>query len=257
MKAMSTSSSAPGEAKPKARSNTLRQTASAVFAVTAIVPLLLFVWTLVRLDALSQLPSQVGLALALGIALLGFHIFRRLMGEMSDIIVALGNTLERSSRALSEARTPAAPAGGQQAAWARSAAAQAPRPPGASPPGAREQPPGTLQAQAQAAAEPASPTSPPILSAAAAPTGVLVPGLRAIREVHDLGRAMAVLWQAEASSVKGQRVLVSVLTSTPITGTLRDISDEGIVIEPDGGKPVTVRYERISSIDAERPQAHT
>ncbi|MGH7344881.1 MAG: hypothetical protein ACREK4_08205, partial [Candidatus Rokuibacteriota bacterium] len=72
------------------RPNSLQQAASAVFAVTTVVPLLIFVWTLHRLGSLSVLQSQVGLGLALGIALLGYYIFRRLMGQMSDLIRGLG-----------------------------------------------------------------------------------------------------------------------------------------------------------------------
>ncbi len=257
---MTTPPGGSDEARPKARSSTLRQTASAVFAVTAVVPLMIVVWTLFRLDALWQLPSQIGLALALAIALLGFVIFRRLMGEMSDAIGALGKALERNSRALSEARAPAAapaPAGQQgTASWAR-AAAPLPRPAGV--PGkaaAPDRPAGTAPVPTPGPAPAEAPPPPP--SRAPTPTGVIVPGLGAIREVHDLARAMAVLWQAEASAVKGRRVLVSVMTSgAPVAGILVDVSDGGIVLETEAGEHVAVGYERISSIDPERPPADT
>src|SRR5713226_4340604 len=66
-----------------------------MFAFTTIVPLMILVWTLHRLNALSELRSQVGLGLALAIALLGFYIFRQLMGRMSDLIQALGAVVDR------------------------------------------------------------------------------------------------------------------------------------------------------------------
>ncbi len=75
------------------RPNSLQQAASAVFAVTTVVPLLIFVWTLHRLGSLSRLQSQIGLALALGTALLGYYIFRRLMGQMSELIRGLGRAV--------------------------------------------------------------------------------------------------------------------------------------------------------------------
>ena len=83
-----------GAAGPKTRSNTLRQAASAVFALTAVLPLLLFVWTIHRLGALWTLQAQVGLGLAATIALMGFFVFRGLMGRISDLILSLRRVLE-------------------------------------------------------------------------------------------------------------------------------------------------------------------
>src|SRR5439155_1444432 len=131
-------------AKPKkTRSNTLRQAASAVFALTAIVPLLLFVWTVHYLGALSKLPAQVGLGLALAVALVGYFIFRGLMGRMSDLILALGRVVELRERSSTGARagaahgpTPAAaatvgPGAAPAPARAGSPAAAKPAPPAA------------------------------------------------------------------------------------------------------------------------------
>ncbi len=97
--------SSPEPTRVRTRSKTLRQAASAMFAFTTIVPLMILVWTLHRLDALSELRSQVGLGLALAIALLGFYIFRQLMGRMSDLIQALGAVVDRSARPAVVART--------------------------------------------------------------------------------------------------------------------------------------------------------
>src|SRR5207245_1673886 len=84
--------------------NSLQQAASAVFAVTTVVPLLIFVWTLHRLGSLSRIQSQLGLGLALVIALLGYYIFRRLMGQMSELIRGLGRAGESGARLASEGR---------------------------------------------------------------------------------------------------------------------------------------------------------
>src|SRR5207248_9161681 len=86
------------------RPNSLQQAASAVFAVTTVVPLLIFVWTLHRLGSLSRIQSQLGLGLALVIALLGYYIFSRLMRPMSARIRGLGRAVERGGRSASEGR---------------------------------------------------------------------------------------------------------------------------------------------------------
>lgn len=88
-----------------ATSSTLRQAASAVFAVTTVVPLLIFVWTLYVLNMLSKSEAQVGLGLALAIALLGHYIFRGLVAQMSTLIAGLGKALETAP---SSASAPAA-----------------------------------------------------------------------------------------------------------------------------------------------------
>src|SRR2546425_983733 len=121
---MATPSEGTGAARPQTRSNPLRQAASAVFALTAILPLLLFVWTVHSLGALSRLQAQVGLGLALAVALLGFWVFRRLMGRMSDLILALRRAAESASRSSARAsvEAPRATVGPAPGAWARAAA---------------------------------------------------------------------------------------------------------------------------------------
>src|SRR2546425_2658208 len=115
------------------RPNSLQQAASAVFAVTTVVPLLIFVWTLHRLGSLSRLQSQIGLGLALGIALLGYYIFRRLMGQMSELIRGLGRAVgsrsaqDRAPGLIAEYKPPAL---GVQTHTAPSASA----PPASAPP---------------------------------------------------------------------------------------------------------------------------
>lgn len=211
----------PAEAtRTKTRSNTLRQAASALFAFTTIVPLMIFVWTLYRLDALSKLEFQVDLALALAIALLGFYIFRQLMGVMSDRIQIIGAAVERSTRQAAAARTP-------------------PGTPG----------PGPLPAPAVGDTAPGGAAAAP---APATPAEEPVPGLGPVQEVRDLSRATALLWRAEADMKKGRRVIVSVINaSRPIPGELVDVGDDGILLEVEGPERITVSYKRISAIDLE------
>ena len=71
------------------RSRGLRQAAATVFVLTTVLPLLIVTWTLYRLRALDRLDVQIALLLALGIALLGFAVFRSLMAQLSDVILSL------------------------------------------------------------------------------------------------------------------------------------------------------------------------
>ena len=84
-----------------------------------------------------------------------------------------------------------------------------------------------------------------------------MPGLGAIREVHDLSRAMGVLWQAEAAGYKGRRVVVSVLSAPlPVVGTLIELTDEGLLVQTDRGR-IAVSFDRISSIDEQASLTET
>ncbi len=232
------------------RPNSLQQAASAVFAVTTVVPLLIFVWTLHRLGTLSSLQSQVGLGLALGIALLGYYIFRRLMGQMSELIRGLGRAVERGARSASDGRLTSDAqdrATGLIAEYKPPAGGALPHPAPVAP----------------AARPTAAPTrvatvaAPAILTAAApaadfeAPRVQTVPGLGMIQEVDDLSRAMAKLWMGEAIAYKGRRVALSIMNArVPITGTLVDLTHDGLLIDQDGAGQVAVSYSRLSGIDA-------
>jgi len=212
-----------------------------VFAVTTVVPLLVFVWTLHRLSALSHVQSQVGLGLALGIALLGFYIFRRLMGQMAQLIHGLGRVVQqgmrpaadsrgngRASGLVTEYRPPVRDHQGQPAAAGQAASARGASAPATPPP-------------ASAAVELARP----------AHRSAPIPGLGMIREVDDLSHAMAKLWMAEAIAYKGRRVALSIMnTRAPITGTLLDVTPDELLIDQDGTGQVAVSYDRLSGIDA-------
>jgi hypothetical protein len=232
------------------RPNSLQQAASAVFAVTTVVPLLIFVWTLHRLGSLSRLQSQIGLALALGIALLGYYIFRRLMGQMSELIRGLGRAV-----------------GTRSALDGRVNAAAQDRAPGL----VAEYRPPTLNAQPHTAPSASAPRPTPAPARAAtvgapvaatataqaveveieAPRPQGIPGLGMIQEVDDLSRAMAKLWMGEAIAYKDRRVALSIMNSrVPITGTLIEVTPEGLLVDQDGGKQVAVSFGRLSGIDA-------
>ncbi len=71
------------------RSKGLRQAASTVFVLIAVLPLLILTLTLARVHALQTLDAQIGLSLAVAVALIGLVVFRRLMAQLSDVILAL------------------------------------------------------------------------------------------------------------------------------------------------------------------------
>ncbi len=232
------------------RPNSLQQAASAVFAVTTIVPLLIFVWTLHRLGSLSRIQSQVGLGLALGIALLGYYIFRRLMGRMSELIRGLGRAVERGARSASDGRPSSAAQDrvpGLIAEYQPPAGGAVPHP---APVAAAARPAPATARVATVVAPSAAATAAPVLEFEA-PRSRSVPGLGMIQEVDDLSRAMAKLWMGEAMAYQGRRVALSIMNSrVPITGTLVDLTHDGLLIDQDGGGQVAVSYSRLSGIDA-------
>jgi len=72
-----------------------------------------------------------------------------------------------------------------------------------------------------------------------------------IQEVDDLSRAMAKLWMSEAIGYKGRRVALSIMNSrVPVTGTLVEVTADGLFVEQDGGKAAAVSFSRLSGIDA-------
>jgi hypothetical protein len=93
-----------------------------VFGLTAVLPLLIVTWTLDRLNVLHALEAQIGLALAVAVALLGLVVFRRLMAQLSDVILAL-----RALVAKREASVPVTAAPGAGAQPGRAPKAAAPR----------------------------------------------------------------------------------------------------------------------------------
>jgi hypothetical protein len=229
----------------------LQQAASAVFAVTTVVPLLVFVWTLHRIGALANVQSQVGLGLALGVALLGFYIFRRLMGRMSQLIQGLGRVVQQGMRPANDARANLAAAGkatGLIAEYRPPAREESAQPT----PSSRVAQPAMVHA-AVAGAGTTSHSAAPDVEPAPPPVhhSTPIPGLGMIQEVDDLSHAMAKLWMAEALGYKGRRVALSIMNArTPITGTIVDVTHDELVVDQDGGSRVSVSYGRLSGIDA-------
>ena len=240
---------------PPTKPTSLQQAASAVFGVTTVVPLLIFVWTLHRIGALAHVESQLGLGLALGIALLGYYIFRRLMGRMSSLIQGLGRVVQQGMRPAGDAKANLAAAGKASGLITEY------KPP------AREQsaePAPTVHVVQTPAAHAAiaGATTPDSRQAAPAEALILepvpppvhrstpIPGLGMIQEMDDLSHAMAKLWMAEALGYKGRRVALTIMNArAPLTGTLVDVTHDELVLDQ-GGAEVTVNYGRLSGIDA-------
>jgi hypothetical protein len=246
---------------PPTKPTSLQQAASAVFGVTTVVPLLIFVWTLHRIGALAHIESQVGLGLALGIALLGYYIFRRLMGRMSSLIQGLGRVVQQGMRPAGDARANLAAAGkasGLITEYKPPAREQSAEPAPTAPRPATAQPAMAHAAIAGAGTPESRPTAPappaaaPILEPVPPPVhrSTPIPGLGMIQEMDDLSHAMAKLWMAEALGYKGRRVALTIMNArAPLTGTLVDVTHDELVLDQ-GGAQVTVNYGRLSGIDA-------
>ena len=207
----------------RGRTYTLRNAASIVFALTAVIPLLLFTYTLYALNQLKLTEAQMGLGVALACALVGLFIFSNLMARLSEVL-----------RYLEE----------QQDAGGRAGAA-ASAVPGVG---------GDMVARPVAAATGSNP------AAAVFPGGLLVPGLGTITAASRAASAarqaagifdevQKTMWQAEAQRHLGRAVLISVKNSTePIKGSLAQIADDGVLLEQ-GDERVAVSYLRITNIE--------
>jgi signal transduction histidine kinase/HAMP domain-containing protein len=78
----------------------LRRAADTIFALISLLPLLLFVFFMWHFDRLSETVAQVGVLLALIIALLGFVIFRSMVDRISDRILDLNRVVESRGSAV-------------------------------------------------------------------------------------------------------------------------------------------------------------
>src|SRR5919108_4247934 len=68
----------------------LRRAADAIFALVSLLPLILFVFFTWQFGRLHETMAQVGILLAVIIALLGFVVFRQMVDRISDQVVHLG-----------------------------------------------------------------------------------------------------------------------------------------------------------------------
>ena len=75
--------------REKDKRQTLQYAASVVFALVAVIPLLMFTYTLVRLNALQDFQNQIALGLTLMAALTGFGILRLMVKRMSNLLYLL------------------------------------------------------------------------------------------------------------------------------------------------------------------------
>ena len=210
----------------RGRTYTLRNAASIVFALTAVIPLLLFTYTLYALNQLGHSQAQMGLAAALACALVGLFIFSNLMGRLAEVLRYL------------EQQGPSP------------AAAAAPEPSGDS-----------LNGHAATSAPAAASVgSGPAWSGPAPGVGLVVPGLGTItaarRAASEARRAASVfdevqktMWQSEAQQHLGRRVLISVKNAAePISGSLAQIAEDGVLLERDDQR-VAISYLRITNIE--------
>jgi hypothetical protein len=88
---------------PKKKSQTLQYAASVVFALVAVIPLLMFTYTLVRLNALRDLQNQIALSLTLVAALTGFGILRLMVTRVSTLLTAVSQAAEQGAAPASAA----------------------------------------------------------------------------------------------------------------------------------------------------------
>ncbi|PYM17472.1 MAG: hypothetical protein DMD78_29855 [Candidatus Rokuibacteriota bacterium] len=72
----------------------LRRAADAIFALVSLLPLLLFVFFVWQFGRLHETTAQVGILLAVVIALLGFHVFRQMVDRITDQVADLGRVAQ-------------------------------------------------------------------------------------------------------------------------------------------------------------------
>lgn len=85
------SGTARGEpAPPRSRTVRLREAASTIFALVALVPFLVLLFLLHRYGALREYDAQAGLLLALALAVLGFIVLQRLVSQVTRLADAVG-----------------------------------------------------------------------------------------------------------------------------------------------------------------------
>ena len=212
------------EAKTKQQG--LQQAASVIFALVAVVPLLIFAWTLHALGAIRSTQAQLSLGVALAVALLGFWMFRSLLGRMAEVVQALAAALEQASRLRLAPALANAPGAAIMPVPAAAVGTPAP-----------------TVAKANGGAVFAAPAP------AARQAGHGIAGIGGIRELTEVVATMDALWYREATAHVGQRVQISVANGRdPLTGTLTEATPDGLILDqPDG--PVPIAYGRVTAID--------
>ena len=87
----------------------LREAASTIFSLTAVLPLLIFLYFMWKFGLLESTEVQLGIFFALAIALLGYALFRRLTSRVAELGRALGQAVSAPSTTAERAAA-AAPA---------------------------------------------------------------------------------------------------------------------------------------------------
>jgi hypothetical protein len=229
------------DASARTRQHSLQQAASVIFAIVAVVPLLILAWTLHALGVARSPQAQFALALALGISLLGFWMFRSLLSRMAEVVQTLTVAVEQAGRARRSA-PPAVAQGAAPAVLPVAAVAAG---------GARTAAPAALEGVVSTPAAlrsvpPVAP-NPPAASAARPARGVA--GLGTIRELTEVVKTVDALWYREATVHLGRRVQISVANSRePLEGTLSEATPDGLILEQTDG-PLPIAYGRVTSID--------
>jgi len=80
---------------PMTKTEAVSRAASLSFGLTAVLPLLMFAYTLVRLNGLQEVVDQITLGFALLIALLGFYILRVMVTRVCNLLQFVGRATEQ------------------------------------------------------------------------------------------------------------------------------------------------------------------
>ncbi len=92
----------------------LREAASVVFGLAAVLPILVFVYLLAHAKLLQRIDVQIGLYSAVAVSLLGFVIFRRMVGQIARLAAGFQTAPELSEpSAEGDAKLAAVPGLGQ------------------------------------------------------------------------------------------------------------------------------------------------
>src|SRR6266849_2593264 len=74
-----------GKNRRRSQTMSLREAASVVFALVALLPILLFVYLLSRHEMLRNTEAQLGLLAAITVSILGFLVFRRMVDQIAQL----------------------------------------------------------------------------------------------------------------------------------------------------------------------------
>jgi len=225
------------------RPYTLRRAAAVVFALISVLPLLLFAYTLYALDMPRHHVAQIGLGAALLLSMIGFYIYSAMISRLANIL-----------RDIEAGESAQPPAGATPGATQGPVVTMAGEP----------DPSGPMAEGHTAGAPPANPAPPPRRpspfaargrSGAGGRDGLVVPGIGRITELK-LADASALsdldsMWRAEAEPFLGKRVLVAVRNAPdPLKGILAQVTQDGVILDQRGNK-VSIRYTRMSAIEAD------